>query len=66
MTNKANDLLQEVIDFRQGKNKYDFSGKYGADKENSIFDAWADIESRIIIHLKDSKSANTKKNNPIK
>lgn len=62
MKNLANELLQEVIDFRQGNGNYDFSNRYGADKENAIFDAWEDIESRILKYLNDLNDSKIKKN----
>jgi hypothetical protein len=55
MNNKANNLLQEIIDFRQGNGKFDFSSRYGVDKENAIFDAWEDIETRILEYLNELK-----------
>ena len=44
---KARELLREVMRFRKGEGKYDFSKLEPYDEANALQDAWDYIEVRI-------------------
>lgn len=45
-------LLFEVVNFHEGKAKYNYSGLNDNDRANQSFDDWQDIYRRIKSHLK--------------
>ena len=47
MTNIFRSLCQEVLDYYEGKEKYNFSHLSSYDRDNAAFDAWQDIRYRI-------------------
>lgn len=53
MSNIFRQLCQEVLDYYEGKEKYNFAHLSSYDRDNVAFDAWQDIRHRIRASLKD-------------
>jgi hypothetical protein len=49
-------LCAEVLAYRYGEGKYNFSRLDPRDRDNAAFDAWQDIEQRIKEALAESTS----------
>lgn len=49
------DLCQEVLDYYEGRGKYNFSHLNPHDRDNAAFDAWQLIRERIKQALTDSE-----------
>ena len=49
-------LCAEVLAYRHGEGKYNFSRLDPYDRDNAAFDAWRDIEQRIKEALAESTS----------
>ena len=47
------ELCKEVLAYRRGEGKYNFSGLSPYDRDNAAFDAWMDLEGRIKAALAD-------------
>lgn len=47
----SGDLLAEVLSYRRGKGKYNFSRLNENDRANAAYDAWCELENRIEQHL---------------
>ena len=50
-------LLQKIIDYNEGKGKYNFSNLSDYDRANAADDAWQDLRDEIKVFLKENKSA---------
>lgn len=44
---KLKKLLEEVLDYRFGRQKYNFTGLNDYDRQNASFDAWMSLEDKI-------------------
>lgn len=45
--NELVSLLQEILDYNEGKGKYNFSSLSNYDRENESFDSWMRIKEKI-------------------
>jgi hypothetical protein len=63
MLTESDKLLQEILDYRKGKGKYNFSKLPSQKRGDACFDAWENLEYRIGNYLdslkKDNKMENT-------
>lgn len=53
MSNIFRELCQEVLDYYEGRGKYNFTHLSHYDRDNAAFDSWQDIRQRIQSSLKD-------------